>query len=404
MTQHAPALAVLPLPVDDVQQIFVVLAVLYLVECAWWVRGDTFRLFRRPWEPWSDVPGDAALSSTWRFGASNPLPWGEAFGAERFRFPFDAERVLVPVLVAETGRERYEPFAYEDLPPVAARDRDLLFGDRCIAAFTSPHAAAVVAARLERLRTASAADRRCVAEGIVKEAWDVEAARNILASWRAMSATVRDYGSALTILALVVAPIAYFFRASVPEWGLYTLLAVCVVTWLATAATALRLRPESLTGLPVAAIHRWAVLFSPASAMRYYDTVGRDILWRFEPFVVAAVIGSPGSPSPAAAAHLRDVMFPAHRPAIDGATAGAALVAATLDWYLARTRDAASRACVAAGFDSSGIFRETSDDSSVRTFCPRCARHYTVAGGECDVCGLELVAIGASPSAHGHES
>ena len=404
MTWPGVPFAVLPLPLDDVQQIFVVLAVLYLVECIWWVRGDACRLFRRPWERWSDIPGDAPLSSTWRFGSSNPLPWSEAFAAERFRFPFDVKRVLVPVLVAGTGKERYEAVAFDDLAPVEARERDLLFGGRIVANFTSHHAAEVVADRLERLRTAAVTERRNVAEEILKEAWDVAAARDVVTRWRSMSAAVRDYGSTLTILSLVVAPVAYVFRAHVPEWGLYALLAVCVVTWLATAGSALRLRPEPLTGLRVTGVHRWAVLFSPASAMRYYDTVGREVLWRFEPFVVTLVLGPEGQPSRAAVAHLRDALYSAHRPAIDQTAADAAQTAATLDWYLAETRGSAMQACLDAGFDLPDLLRETTDDESVRTYCPRCGRHYTATGGECDLCGLALVPIGMIPAAHSYES
>lgn len=404
MTQPVSALAVLPLPLDDIQQIFVVLAVLYLVECIWWVRGDACRLFRRPWERWSDVPGDAPLSSTWRFGFSNPLPWGEAYAAERFRFPFDAERVLVPVLVAGTGRERYEAVAFDDLAPVEAREGDLLFGGRVVATFTSHHAAEVVAERLERLRAAAVQERRNVAEEILKEAWDVAAARDVVTRWRAMSAAVRDYGSTLTILSLVVAPVAYFFRAHVPEWGLYALVAVCVVTWLATAGTALRLRPEPLTGLRVTGVHRWAVLFSPASAMRYYDTVGRDVLWRFEPVVATLVLGPEGQMSQAAIAHLRDSLYPAHRPAIDRTAADAPEIAATLEWYLAVTRGSAMQACLDAGFDLPVLLRESTDDESVHTYCPRCGRHYTATGGECDLCGLGLVPIGMIPGAHSPDS
>lgn len=394
MTLSAVPFAVLSLPLDDVQQIFVVLAVLYVVECFWWVRGDAFRVFRKPWERWSEAPGDATLSSTWRFGFSNPLPWGEAFAAERFRFPFDAERVLVPVLVPETGRERFDSIAFENLAPVTCRERDLLFGDRVVASFTSHHAAEMVAERLERLRTATAAERRSVAERIVENAWDVAAARELLTRWRAMSGSVRDYGSTLAILSLIVAPIAYFLRARMPESSLYALLAVCVVTWLATSATALRLQPESLTGLPVAGIHRWAVLFSPASAMRYYDTVGREMLWRFEPFVVAVAAGSEAHPSRAAVAHLRDAVHPAHRPTVDSTSVGAGQAASTLEWYLIKTRVCAEQACRDAGFEPEALLLETTDDASVRTFCPRCARHYTTTGGECDVCGLELMPIG----------
>ena len=62
------------------------------------------------------------------------------------------------------------------------------------------------------------------------------------------------------------------------------------------------------------------------------------------------------------------------------------------------------QACLDAGVDLPGLLRETTDDESVRTYCPRCGRHYTATGGECDLCGLALVPIGMIPAAHSHES
>lgn len=382
------------LPLDDAQQILVVLAVLYGVECCRWLRGDSRRLLAGRFSRWSDFPRDPPAVDGWRLSAANPLPWAESFTAERFAFPFDATRVLLPILDHDTGREHYVAVDLDALEPVLASDGEVVSGDRRLGAFSSPALATTHAARLERLRATPSTDRPAVAEDLLAEAWSLPAAAARLDRWQRASRGVRVLGGWLTVAAFVAAPLAYAFRGRLPANVPLGLVAGFVVLWLWTAITGLRLRVDDLPEGHRGWTHRLVTFCSPASAMRLFDTAGHDVLAGFEPLVVVLATRAGGGPA-AATAWLRDAVFPGDRgpvPPVDAAGAAA------LRWFRDRSAALARRAVADAGLDPDVLLAPPAAGPDVRSYCPGCGRQFSAEKGDCDACGLASIRVpGSNP-------
>lgn len=286
-------LGVMGLPLDDVEQVFVVLLVLYAVECCWWLRGDARRCFPAPFVRWSDPPPTSLLVDAWRLTSSNPWPWGEGYTVEPWRFPFDGNHLLVPVLDPATGTEYYEAVAWEGLPAIAVKEREVWAGTARLASCTSTGQASMLAQRLERLRTAgdsasaSGPGREAEAEELLRSMWSLPAARQQLARWRHEVRLVRRLGGFLTVLALGCGPGVYALRAQMPGLLPLLFLAFCGAIWMITAVSVTRLRASHLAGSHSHRLHVLTAFLSPVSAMRIFDVCGRDVLVGYEPMVAA---------------------------------------------------------------------------------------------------------------------
>lgn len=377
------------LPLDDVQQIFLVLAALYGVECCRWLRGDGRRLLAGRFSRWSDFPRDPPAVDGWRLSAANPLPWTESFTAERLPFPFDASRMLLPILDRDTGREHYVTLDLDALEPVAASGRDVVCGDRRLGEFSSPARAAALAGRLERLRRATAGERQAVADAVLAEAWSLPAATARLERWRRASRRVRVLGGWLTVAAFGAGPVAYAFQTALPANLPLGLAAGFVVLWLWTSVSGLRLRADDLPEGHRGWTHRLVAFCSPASAMRLFDTAGHDVLAEFEPLVVVLLTGAGGGTA-AATAWLRDAVFPGDRGPVapdDGAGVEA------LRWFRERSAALARRAVVDAGLDPDVLLAPPVAGPDVRSYCPGCGRQFATAAVNCETCGLKAVPL-----------
>ena len=385
-------LAVSFLPFDDVEHLFLVLWGLYAVECAWWLRGNARRIYGDPLADFSDDPLDGPQVDTWRLGFANPMPWCDSYMAESHPFPFDCTQFLLPETDPANGTERYRAVAFDAIGPVTASDRSVLCDGLVIGQFSAPTFAQAVATRLEQVRCASPRDRRRVAEDTIKRAWDFSAAKNRLAHWQRVSLTARRLGGALAILVLALAPAAWIVRSRLPRGMLITMALTCIVLWLAAAIAGCRVSPSGLHGaMP---------FLSPAAAMRLHDTLGRDSLLEFEPLVVGLVTVSWRRRS-IVAAYLRDALNPigisgdyAEYVSTDTATK-------TLEWFRAKTAMCACHAVEDAGLCVGGLLEQVADSDRSLSYCPRCARQFVQAIGQCRWCSLNLRQFKPRPTCEG---
>lgn len=389
-------------PLDDVQQVLVVVAILYVLELAWWLRGPTWRFFASPFLSWSDTPADDPETTAWRVTFSNPLPWTTAHAGEPFPFPLDGDRLLVPVVDPRTGAERFRPTRFDSIERVSCADRDVLIDGRVIGRFSSRPFAEITASRLERLRSTPAASRGGEADTLIAAMHDVRAASARLHDWWTASAVVRHLGGVLTLTVLLLAPIVWTMRAGLSPHLPLAVLVLSLALWFVTAAAAFLIPRRELvkSGAPVA--HRSFALLSPVAAMRLADTLGRDALVEFSPLVVAlAVAGRTGAVgSDVVAAHLRRVIHPARLPAIDAAGPGEREEASrTLRWYLERTAHHSLEAVKSVGLDPRPLLVPEPGGPDARSYCPRCGRTFVQPAGICDVCDLTLVAWARAPVA-----
>ena len=109
-----------------------------------------------------------------------------------------------------------------------------------------------------------------------------------------------------------------------------------------------------------------------------------------EPLIVALATAAGGDADSTAAAWLRDALFPAHRPEV---AADDAAAATTLAFFRERSADLARRAVADAGLVPEALLVPAATGPTVRSYCPRCGRQFTVAAGRCEACGVALEAV-----------
>lgn len=382
------------LPFDDVQQVLLVLAVLYVVECAWWLRGAGVRLFGAPFAAWSDVPPEVPEADAWRLAFSNPLPWVAAFSGEPFPFPFAADSVLIPVVDPRTGNETFRMLQFGSIERISTADRQILIDGQIVGHFSSEAFAAVTASRLERIHSASAEERAGVADAVLAEMHDVAGAADRLSEWLAATAGVRVCGGLLAITALGLGPLVWAFRAALPASVPLGFFAGAVGLWLCTAVLSLSIPSRVLVAGHATLGHRLIAFLSPATAMRLHDVLGRDVMVRFAPLVIALVNSKGGRADAVASSHLRAAIHPTHLPAIDARDAALGERAArVLAWFHERTAWHTLQAVKAAGRDPCDLLAVVAPEPGVRSYCPRCVRTYLQAEGRCGVCDLPLATL-----------
>lgn len=381
----------IPVPLDDVQQIFAVLAVLYAIECVWWLRGASWRFFPGTFAAWSDRPVDGTIVDAWRLSFSNPLPFMTAYASESCPFAFDSDVLLVPTIDSASGREHYRPRIFQSIESISSSDRSVLIDGTIATEFSTASHASLMASRLERIRTASPGSRNAAAEQVIAEMYDVVAAQECLMRWRAASAVTRVCGGTLAIVSLVGGPVLWAARAGLPPHLPAIALAVAASLWAATAVAALLMPENSQTVCKSAGTNRLIAFFSPATAMRIYDTLGRNSLLGFAPLIVAVVTTPRSQAFDIVTSHLRAAINPLPLPQQTeaDAVADARLVGAHR-WYHERTAFFACHALRVAGLEPEAMLARVADSEGASSFCPRCARTFVQHEGRCDICDLTL--------------
>ena len=390
-------LAVSSLPLDDVQQFCIVLGILYIVECFWWLRGSSCRLYATPFTEWSEVPGDTPRVDAWRFGLANPLPWNQSFAAETFPFPFDAETLLLPTLDPITCQERYEALPFESIKAITSSERDVFVDMRAVGSFSSTAFAHSTASRLERIRSACVDERHHIAESIIDEIWDCRKAKSHLTAWRKATRCLRDWGGHLTILCLVAGPFTWGCRHWLPQNVPFVLVTMCAVVWFSIAIMGMRIDRRFFPHDSNTGVHLAVAFVSPATAMRLYDTLGRDVMAEYEPLVATLVANDGHGVRATVAAFLRDILFPSGGQTVTASNeASQNTVDTTTGWFRSRMGQHARQAVREWGIDSDALLMQLPVEQGMNTYCPRCTRQFIMTKGECGFCVVPLFAFNAT--------
>jgi hypothetical protein len=385
------------LPLDDVQQVLLILAILYVVECSWWVRGACRRLFAAPFAAWSDLPPDLPEADAWRLGFSNPLPWMAAYSGENFPFPFSGEALLIPIVDASTGREQYQVLPFSSMARVSASETHVLVDGQSVGSFSSRAFADITASRLERIRSVPVDERAHVADRVLAEMHDVAQAADRLNEWLVASAGIRVCGGLLAIVAIGLGPLVWTIRASLPASVPLGVLVVAVVLWACTAVLSLAIPSRVLADVHNTVGHRLIAFLSPATAMRLHDTLGRDVLVRFSPLVIALLGTMRRCDAPLASCYLRASIYPTHLPEVEHADeADRELAARALRWFHDRTAFHSRYAVTASGRDPEVLLTVVAPEPGVESYCPRCARTFIKPVGVCWFCQLPLAGLAST--------
>jgi len=343
---------------SPLEELYLVLAALYLVDCLHWVRRDA-RVFVVRWKRFSMQAGGALFGNdSFGLNLAWPLP---PLGT---LYVCDAPLAQLP-----------------ELGELRADGRRLLAGRSEIARASSPRQAALWAEELGQ-HAPSALERR------ERERYDTRAIAERRAAADSARARVLPFALAQFVLCFVLAPLAIEQIGLVPllPWLLGALLAVQLAGLVAFARAHARFAPEA-RGERRGELA--AIALSPPGLMRAADLFTRDLFAGRATLAVASVLLERADFEREAGRQLREARHPAH------ATPEAQSRLRALERFLREQQ-----------LDPDHLDAPPERlGEDCRAYCPRCQMQYVNAAFACERCsGLALVAFARareqSPEAH----
>lgn len=381
---------------NDVQLLFVVLAVLYGWECACWLRRGTVGFstwLGRDWQV--RHPGTLVGNQNGGFILAPPLPpLGTLFVAQQFPLSISPDGVLAFVATsvnpgwrpAQSGR--FVRFA--DLREARTRGRSVIINGERWVACASPGLARRCVEHLQQLARLKPAQRDAAIGEWLRGAFAAGAVKRKRDDFEPRAKTIRRLSNGLLGYVFVVVPaVIWHFGFKLSWLGLLAgLLGL-------TSATAFFFCRAHRALYPQAGderfTHTLTILLAPTTAMRAHDALSRPLLEDFHPLALAKVLLPEKDFREFAQRLLRDLRQPAW-PLCPNESPGAREVEAQ-----ARR---AWQSVVEQFLKENGIEPDTlcqppaPSDDTCRSYCPRCQAQFTTIARTCADCGgLPLVAF-----------
>lgn len=356
---------------SSIDTLLIVLAIVYLVECAAWVPRDA-------------VPFRQGLFGRWRHAP--PSEWG---GHDRSAFVFSGPLPPLPPLIlseewpiaiGDDGVSRLPPaearlFPWESLRELRVDGRALLAkGDR-VAEFLSPLVAHEVGGLLERLAALPPERRGPEIRSAVRASLDAEGARRRYAEYRRAARMLAISTNGLAVLLFAVVPAMFHvpFLAERWFWVLLVALAVwpLVIVDFAHAHRALFPRLKRRR-------HVATMAASPLGALRARDVVARDALALFHPLAAARTLLDAPRFEELARKALAEARFPVPAAAPRAGEEGwRALLGEEIERFLRHE-----------GLDPQALLAPPPREGPESlAYCERCRSQYTLREGTCHACG-----------------
>ncbi len=381
---------------NDVQLLFVVLGVLYLWECACWLRRGSVAFVTWLGRDWRAVhPGTLAGNPNGGFILAAPLPpLGSVFIANQLPLSLSPDGVLA--FVATNVNPGFRPaqsgcFArWEKLGAVRVRGKKLLVNGELFLVAATSGLARHLKAELQRLAKLAPAARETAMVEMLRRTLDLRAIESRQQEYQSRSRAVRRLSNALFVYLLVIVPgLIWYFGFCLTWLGL--LLGLLTLT-IATATCFYRAHRALY---PNAGDERFTltltIALAPSSTLRAHDALSRPLLENFHPLAVAKQPLPDTEFRMFARRVLLDLRHPARPWGISQQPEVVATEAYSRRALLSATEDFLNQNGLAP--DELGLAPSPADDSC-RSFCPRCDVQFTTLSGECADCGgLAVVAF-----------
>lgn len=373
---------------SELQNLFVLLLVIYVVDCLVFVRRGSL-LFRRWGRHWQPLRPHSVLTNTrGHLAFSNPWP-----GA-----PSTFAASLPACTLTPSGLLNWMPFSLDDsrypTPPLTwvpwdqlaklqVDRRTLLLNGRPFLILNSSHAALQMQETIQGLRRVPAPDRPQAIRHWMQSTLDPDqvARRRKRAVEQARWLTI--LARVLALLLAVGCPMLIHFLGlpQVGWWLLASIYALSICLTFLVNRTHRRLYPAD-------ADDRFVRVFTtglaPLSAVRCPDLVARESLQGFHPLAVARELCPEEHFRTLAARIYRDAHFPLFpvEPSAEAAIIDA-LAWSRKEWQAELTRFLSSSGIQPAAL----LLPPTASDPGNRRYCPRCLQQFNESGLACVECG-----------------
>jgi hypothetical protein len=387
---------------NDLELLFLVLGLVYCIECVWWLRRGTVGF--RTWlgRRWGLAhPGAIAGNQRGGFILTNPLPpLGRLLTASQLPVSLSADAVLAFVAASvnpgsrppQTGRL----VRFESMRAVEASGREVRVNGELLLKAASAGLAREVANKLRRLSQAPAPNRAGLIKEMVRGTLDTQAVARRLKEHGEQAHGLRFLANALFWYLFIGVPLVIWNFGLTQLW-LGLLLGVYAFTLVITV----RFGRAHKKLYPAAEEERFShflqVLLWPVTAMRAHDYLSRPLLESFHPVAVARVVCLEESFREFAGRALLEIRHPA-LPVCPSAEPGAVEAERQARTLL---RNEVERFLKREGVDPDQLLQPPQTvEEGCGSYCPRCRAQFTTAAGVCDDCGgVELIAFASAPQA-----
>jgi hypothetical protein len=378
----------------DLESLLLVIAAIYLTECAVWVRrssvaaqtgwGRQWRL-RHPGVVWGNAHGAVVMA--------NPLPpLGTVLLSHPFPVSLSSQAVLsfAAVCLDAGGRppQAARWLKYSETQTIGTEGRSVLVNGTVFAKAPSPMAARRLAGLLRELKAHSEKERAPAIRRALAATLDAKAARVRWEEFQSQSPRLRWLGNILFVYLFVIAPgLIWFFGIRLA--GLWVVAGLLVQTF--TIGWHFWRTHGAL--YPGGSEERFApfltMLLAPPTAIRAHDLLARRLVENFHPLAVAEVF-CPGAPFQRLA---RQVLLDLRFPMLPSAPSSEAVVVQTEEWFRSVLLEECERAVERTGLTPSELTQPPArSETSHRSYCPRCDAQFEVETGTCADCGGRALA------------
>jgi hypothetical protein len=365
----------------EVQLLFIVLAIIYGWECAWWFPHGSFGF--RTWfgKRWQLVqPGVLLGNQKGGFIFSHPFPpLGSLLAANEFPLMLSPKGLGIPKatdVLSTAGQE----LLWENIEHIAVTGKKLLLNRQLFLKAESPVLAAKIAENLRKIKEAKPKERE---DAIRKQFQETVDLVGIKLRWTEFKEQARLLPFAANFLfahLFIISPaligLLGFRRCWLPL--LLTLLAltstIAVLFHRAHKKLFPRLEDERFT-------HFIIILLSPATAIRARDVLSRPLFSGYHPLAVAKVFCAPAAFRQQAADFVRLSRYPIgvtqSREEFKEGSYWRKLRQTTLEDFLRLN-----------GLDPEQLIQPPAPvDNTCLSYCPRCRAQFTNLEGVCNDCG-----------------
>jgi hypothetical protein len=374
----------------DLEWLYAVLVLLYLLECGVWLRRGTHAWVRGWGRGWRMFKPSTLLGNA-RGGLVMASPLPPSFGAVLLGSvpPLSygqAGLVTSAPTQLDPGPRPLQPnrfYSWDELRRTRTHGRRVVVDDVVLAQCSSQAAALELQGSLRRLATAADEERvRLVAER-GNDAFDRAALENLWQEFRVVARPLAWCCGAYFVILFGLLPLV------VMRWGLsLTWPALLVVIGGMAVSTVWLYRRAHVQLYPAAEEDRFSqslmILLSPPLAVRGLEWLGRPLFERWHPLTLAMVFGQREKTLQLARRVLKELNWPASSVLPVGAAQAAEV---ERSWRILQ-EEAVRRLLRTGDIDADELLQPPMPlDDSCRSYCPRCDAQFTTSGGECCDCG-----------------
>lgn len=381
---------------NDLELLFLVLAVVYTWECACWARRGSVVFLTWLGRRWRAVhPGTVLGNQHGGFVFAPPFPpLGTVLAGNPFPLSLSPEGVLA--YVAPSVKPEWRPvqtgrfFRFADIRDTRAKGNRVLVNGELLLRVAPPRFALYIANCLRELNSLPIEKRADRIQAVFRGHFDIKAIETRRREFDERSRALRWAGNALFVYLFVAAPVVISYVGLRASW-----IALLAGLLALTTTSAILFRRAHLKLYPDAEEERFSqcltILLSPVTAVRARDALSRPLLETFHPLAIAQVLCSPEEVRDTARQTLLETRFPA-QPACPTTSPGAEsteqqsreVLLVVVETFLKENKIAPEEL----------IKPPTPLDKSCLAYCPRCRTQFTAKEGTCADCGgLALVAF-----------